>query len=65
MIDLTEQEIKATKVALDTLVERLDGLPAKSEDEIFGQVVKAFEEQGLIGGEVIEAVLRIREKLDE
>ncbi len=65
MIDLTEQEIKATKVALDTLVEQLDGLPTKPEDEIFGLVVEAFGEQIMIEGEVIQAVLRIREKLDE
>jgi hypothetical protein len=65
MIDLTEQEIKATKVALDTLVGLLDGLPAKDEDEIFGDVVEAFDEQIMMEGDVIKAVLRIREKLDE
>ncbi|KKK59686.1 hypothetical protein LCGC14_3031910 [marine sediment metagenome] len=65
MIDLTEQEIKATKVALDTLVGVLDGSPAKDEDEIFGQVVEAFEEQVMMECEVIQAVLRIREKLTE
>ncbi len=65
MIDLTEKEIKVTKVALDTLVGMLDGLPAKGEDEIFDLVVEAFEEQIMIEGDVIKAVLTIRKKLTE
>ncbi len=65
MIDLTEQEIKATKVALDILITRLDGLPTEDEDMIFGRVVEAFDEVVMMEGDVIKAVLRIREKLTE
>ena len=64
MTDLTEQEVKVTQVALDALITALDGLPAKDEDEIFGAVVEALEEQVLMEGEVIRAVLRIKEKID-
>lgn len=65
MIDLTIQEVKATEVALDTLVKLLDGLPIGDEDEIFGLVVEAFDKKIMMEGDVIKAVLRIREKLTE
>lgn len=63
MAALNEKETKVVQVALDTLVTALDGLPSKDEDDLFGEVVEALEEQVLMEGDVIKTVLAIKEKV--
>lgn len=65
MTDFTEKEVEVAIFALNTLVESLDGLPAKDGGVTFGQVVELLEQRKefLDKESVIQLALSARDKL--
>ncbi len=62
-VEFTRQEEAVVRAALGIVLERLDGLPPKDEDTVFGIVVEALGEQMMLEGDVCQIVVNAREKL--